>query len=69
MGRVIANAVKDVTVRCIKNNECDSAAQNNVTDQGKKCLCGCGRIVTQQRAKYYDSSCRKRAERNRKKEI
>jgi hypothetical protein len=39
----------------------------NVTDRFKLCLCGCGRNVTSQRAKYYDYSCRKRAQRKREK--
>lgn len=39
----------------------------NVTDQAHKhCGCGCGRWVTG-KAKYYDYSCRKRAQRNRDK--
>lgn len=61
MGRVIAKAVKDVTVPGQKNI-CDAPAQ-------EKCLCGCGRNVTKQRAKYYDFSCRKRAQRNREKQL
>ncbi len=54
VGRVLAKAVTALD-------------KNSVTYQGKICLCGCGRNVTKQRAKYYDYSCRKRAERKRKK--
>ncbi len=54
VGRVLAKAVTDLVEKA-------------VTDRLKICLCGCGRNVTSQRAKYYDYSCRKRAERKRKK--
>lgn len=54
LGRVLANAVTLLL-------------QTSVTDREEKyCFCGCGRVVTSQRAKYYDFSCRKRAERKRK---
>ena len=58
LGDVIARAVKDVT----EQSEINSQEQSQ-----KKCGCGCGRNVTLQRAKYYDSSCRKRAQRAREK--
>ena len=55
IGRVLAKAVTELY-------------ENNVTQQDKKiCECGCGRIVTALRGKYYDFSCRKRAQRNRDK--
>jgi len=57
IGRVLAYAVKSVT----------DQEDKSLTHLHKICLCGCGRIVTRQRAKYYDYSCRKRAERTRKK--
>lgn len=62
MGRILAQAVVDaysgpVTVQC------DFAGR--VTPE-KVCLCGCGRRVTG-KAKYYDYSCRKRAQRKRDK--
>ncbi len=72
MGRVIANAVKDVTDPGNKINNCDSAALTNVTDLNKKinltdqatkiCKCGCGRFVTH-KGYYFDFSCRKRYQR------
>lgn len=63
MGRVIAKAVKDVTWQ---HEKCDLPAEEKfVTDPGQKvCLCGCGRHVSGRR-KYYDYSCRKRAQRQR----
>lgn len=71
MGNAIAKSVKDVT-DLEQNNVTDRGQLNLfdsfVTDQDKKiCLCGCGRFVTSQRAKYYDYSCRKRAQRKREK--
>ena len=53
IGRVLASAVTRLL--------------ENVTAQDTKlCECGCGRFVTH-RGKYYDFSCRKRAQRNRDK--
>ena len=54
IGRVLARAVKSVTVQDNFN-----AAESQL----KYCLCGCGRVVTSSRAKYYDFSCRKRKQR------
>ena len=57
IGRVLARAVKSVTVQDNFN-----AAESQL----KYCLCGCGRVVTSNRAKYYDFSCRKRKQRSNK---
>jgi len=56
IGRVLAKAVLSVTVQDNFN-----AAESQL----KYCLCGCGRVVTSTRAKYYDFSCRKRKQRNK----
>lgn len=71
MGRVIANAVRDVAGL----NMCDLAAQDccdsSIVDNcdvpviKKYCACGCGRIVTGRR-KTYDATCRKRLSRKLK---
>ncbi|WP_294966747.1 DNA cytosine methyltransferase [Sulfurimonas sp.] len=71
MGRVIANAVKDVTD---PDNKCDLVTLTNVTARYEKisvnqqsikiCRCGCGRIVTH-KGYYYDFSCRKRYQRSK----
>lgn len=58
IANVLAKAVLDVTDPGNKKI-CDSPVI-------KRCLCDCKRIVTHQ-GKYYDFSCRKRAERKRKK--
>lgn len=60
MGRVIAQAVIEAYEKPVIV-QCDFAGK--VTPD-KKCLCGCGRLVTG-KAKYYDYSCRKRAQRQR----
>jgi len=62
MGRVLAQAVIEAYQRPVLL-QCDFAGQ--VTPIGV-CACGCGRQVTG-KAKYYDYSCRKRAQRNRDK--
>ncbi len=56
IGRTLAKAVLSVTTQ-------DNF--NAARSQLKYCLCGCGRVVTSSRAKYYDFSCRKRKQRNK----
>jgi DNA (cytosine-5)-methyltransferase 1 len=81
IGRVLAEAVYNVTHK-VDKNVTERSAQNvttrynktvtgpgrlSVTEQQLKlCPCGCKRKLIG-RKKYYDSSCRKRAERKRKK--
>jgi DNA (cytosine-5)-methyltransferase 1 len=60
MGRVLAQAVIEAYSQPVIV-QCDFAGQ--VTPD-KICLCGCGRRVTG-KAKYYNCSCRKRAQRKR----
>jgi DNA (cytosine-5)-methyltransferase 1 len=60
MGRVLAQAIIEVYEKPVIVQR-DFAGK--VTPD-KKCLCGCGRQVTG-KAKYYDYSCRKRAQRQR----
>jgi DNA (cytosine-5)-methyltransferase 1 len=62
MGRELAKAVIKAYLKPVEL-QCDFAGQ--VTTVGV-CRCGCGRQVTG-KAKYYDYSCRKRAQRNRDK--
>ncbi len=76
IGRVLAQEVAYVTGPGDKNvtdrgkKVVTGWYQKNVTDPGAKavtyCKCGCLRSLTG-RKQYFDSSCRKRAERNRKK--
>ncbi|WP_457744108.1 DNA cytosine methyltransferase [Sulfurimonas sp.] len=56
IGRVLAQEVKSVT----------DLLQKSVTDRGRHCACGCGRVVNG-RKKTYDSTCRKRLSRKNKK--
>jgi len=65
MGRVLAQAVIEAYQNSPGELQCDFAGQ--VTPVGV-CACGCGRRVTG-KAKYYDFSCRKRAQRKRDKAI
>lgn len=60
MGCVLSRAVKD----CVIMQYDKSVTMQHV----KYCKCGCGRIVTG-RFKYYDYSCRKRAQRKRNKNV
>jgi DNA (cytosine-5)-methyltransferase 1 len=64
IGRVLADAVKKATgpdSKAVTNRD-----YKTVTDQyQKRCSCGCKRVITGRKT-YYDSSCRKRAERKRK---
>jgi DNA (cytosine-5)-methyltransferase 1 len=60
MGRILAEAIKEAYSKPVVIQR-DLAG--HVT-QPKTCACGCGRQVTG-KARYYDYSCRKRAERNR----
>jgi DNA (cytosine-5)-methyltransferase 1 len=62
MGLELAKAVMQAYQKPVEL-QCDFAG--NVTPVGV-CKCGCGRQVTG-KAKYYDYSCRKRAQRNRDK--
>jgi len=69
MGRVIAQAVKNVTllgINSVTNREDKSVTlqhEHSVTVQDRKrCACGCGRVVTGRR-KTYDATCRKRLSR------
>jgi len=62
MGRELAKAVIKAYLKPVEL-QCDFAGK--VTPVGV-CKCGCGRQVTG-KAKYYDYSCRKRAQRNRDK--
>jgi DNA (cytosine-5)-methyltransferase 1 len=73
LGRVLADAVKIATgpshlITAAKSqfSELDQS-QKFVQGQSQNlCLCGCKRVVTG-RKKYYDDSCRKRAQRQRDK--
>ncbi|WP_164969693.1 DNA cytosine methyltransferase [Arcobacter sp. F2176] len=84
IGDVLAKEVKRVMINFYKEcdttvqiNKSDLAAQQNivtdpdikiyVTDRSRFCACGCKRVLTGNK-KYYDFSCRKRAERKRKRE-
>jgi DNA (cytosine-5)-methyltransferase 1 len=60
MGRALATAIIDAYAKPTIV-QCDFAGGVTV---GKSCLCGCGRQVTGKQ-KYYDYSCRKRAQRKR----
>jgi len=64
IGRVLADAVKKAAQSHL--NELN-VSQSFVLAQSQKerCPCGCKRVLTG-RKKYYDSSCRKRAERLRR---
>lgn len=63
IGSVLANAVLNVTNR--GDLPVTTPGHKPVTNE-KRCLCGCGRVAVG-RKKYFDSTCRKRAERKRKK--
>ena len=65
MGRVLAQAVIEAYQKPPGDLQCDFTGK--VTPMGV-CACGCGRGVTG-KAKYYDYSCRKRAQRKRDKVI
>lgn len=65
IGRVLASAVLSVTDP--GNKSVSDRVEKNVTVQDiKRCGCGCGRVLVG-RKKYYDTSCRKRAQRKREK--
>jgi DNA (cytosine-5)-methyltransferase 1 len=68
IGRVLADAVKSVTDSSHLTNI--DVSQSFVQDQSQidRCPCGCKRVLIG-RKKYYDSSCRKRAERLRRNSI
>jgi len=61
LGRVIAQAVKNVTVP--GQTSVNHREEKSVTQQDeKRCACGCGRILIG-RKKTYDATCRKRLQR------
>ena len=64
MGRVLAKEVLRVTTPGYF--DVTGPKVESVTEQVRRCQCSCGRRVTG-RKKYYSASCRKRAERYRKK--
>jgi DNA (cytosine-5)-methyltransferase 1 len=75
IGRVLANEVLNVTDPgnrsvTLQHKEIVTYRDNkNVTHQDKKrCSCGCGRLVYG-RKNSYDATCRKRLQRNKKKEV
>lgn len=65
IGRVLADAVKIATGGSHLNSIDVSQSFVQRQSQIDRCPCGCKRVLVG-RKKYYDSSCRKRAERNRK---
>jgi DNA (cytosine-5)-methyltransferase 1 len=65
IGRVLADAVKSATGASHLNKLDVSQSFNQGPSQKQRCPCGCKRILVG-RKKYYDSSCRKRAERSRR---
>ena len=77
IGRVLAQEVARVTDQAFKtvtlqhDNSVTNRDKNAVTGPGVKtvtfCRCGCSRELTG-RKQYFDSSCRKRAQRRRKKD-
>jgi len=66
LGRVLADAVKSATGGSHLNKLDPSQLFVQGPSQKDRCPCGCKRVLVG-RKKYYDSSCRKRAERQRKK--
>lgn len=66
IGRVLADAVKSVAGGSHLNELDTSHLFDQGPSQKLRCPCGCKRVLVG-RKKYYDSSCRKRAERRRKK--
>ena len=67
IGRVLADAVKSATGGSHLNSLDPSHLYNQGPSQKLRCPCGCKRVLVG-RKKYYDSSCRKRAERKRNNE-
>jgi DNA (cytosine-5)-methyltransferase 1 len=65
IGRVLADAVKSATGASHLNKLDVSQSFNQDQSQKQRCPCGCKRVLVG-RKKYYDSSCRKRAERLRR---
>lgn len=65
IGRVLADAVKSATGASHLNKLDVSQSFNQNQSQKQRCPCGCKRVLVG-RKKYYDSSCRKRAERLRR---
>lgn len=80
MGRVLVCAVKSATGPSHLNSidetqnsvsgtfTLDQSQNISAAQSQKRCACGCQRVVTGRKV-YYDYSCRKRAERRRKREL
>jgi len=66
VGRVLASAVKNATVG--SHNIYLEESQLLLQGESHRCRCGCKRILVG-RKEYYDATCRKRAERKRKRII
>jgi len=66
IGRVLADAVKSATGRSHLNELDPSHLFDQGPSQKERCPCGCKRVLVG-RKKYYDSSCRKRDRKEKKK--
>ncbi|MBL1294484.1 MAG: DNA cytosine methyltransferase [Thiotrichales bacterium] len=63
IGRVLADAVK-IATNMSQTIDQGPSHKSSAADSHERCPCGCKRVLIG-RKKYYDSSCRKRAQRKR----